>query len=222
MTRFATIYGKAEAHAGCADALAARLPSPLSSAELCALGDDRYLSLMSRRIFRAGLKHSLVDAKWPAFEEAFLRFDPKRVRALSEDQLDALMRDRRLIRHWGKIKAVCANAAEMGRIADAKGSVGAYLADWPACDIVGLWDELARRFAQMGGNSSPYFLRMAGKDTFILTDSVVTALDRWGAFSGAPKSKFDRAKVQAAFNAWAAATGRPLAHLSMILALSVD
>ena len=220
MTRFATIYGKAEARAGGADALAARLPSPLSSAELCALGDDRYLSLMSRRIFRAGLKHSLVDAKWPAFEEAFLRFDPKRVRALSEDQLDALMRDRRLIRHWGKIKAVCANAAEMGRIADAKGSVGAYLADWPACDIVGLWDELARRFAQMGGNSGPYFLRMAGKDTFLLTADVLRALERWAGLTIAPSSKRARREAGEAILRWAGEAARPLCQVSMILALS--
>jgi len=37
-----------------------------------------------------------------------------------------------------------------------------------------------------------------------------------------PKSKSDRAKVQAAFNGWAGETGLPLAHLSVTLALSVD
>ena len=49
-------------------ALEARLPQPVDAATLAAVGDDRYLSLLTRRIFRAGLKHSLVDAKWPAFE----------------------------------------------------------------------------------------------------------------------------------------------------------
>ena len=38
---------------------------------------------MSLRIFRAGLKHSLVDAKWPAFEEVFAGFEPARVVAMS-------------------------------------------------------------------------------------------------------------------------------------------
>jgi hypothetical protein len=36
-----------------------------------------------------------------------------------------------------------------------------------------------------------------------------------------PKGKGDRRKAQAAFNAWAADTGRPLSQLSMILALSL-
>jgi hypothetical protein len=110
----------------------------------------------------------------------------------------------------------------MCAISDAQGSFGAWLADWPASDIVGLWDDLAKRFAQMGGNSGPSFLRMAGKDTFILTHAVVGALAHWKAFPAAPKSKADRRKVQAVFNTWAAATGSPLAHLSMTLALSTD
>ena len=62
---------------GSASVLEAMLPQPRSDAELRALADDRYLSLISLRIFRAGLKHSLVDAKWPAFEEVFFSFDPE-------------------------------------------------------------------------------------------------------------------------------------------------
>ncbi|HLJ64657.1 MAG TPA: DNA-3-methyladenine glycosylase I, partial [Stellaceae bacterium] len=76
-------------------------------------------------------------------------------------------------------------------------------------------------FAQMGGQSAPSFLRMVGKDTFILTDYVVKALNEWGVFEGTPKGKGDRAKVQAAFNGWAEETGMKLAHLSMTLAASV-
>ena len=66
---------------------------------------------MSLRIFRAGLKHSLVDAKWPAFEEVFGGFDPRRVRAMPDEEMKKLLGDARLIRHWGKLKAVRANAA---------------------------------------------------------------------------------------------------------------
>ncbi|MBX6369479.1 MAG: DNA-3-methyladenine glycosylase I, partial [Rhodospirillales bacterium] len=83
-----------------------RLPQPKSAAELRAVPDDRYLSLMSLRVFRAGLKHSLVDAKWPAFEEAFFGFAPKRVAAMSDEALENLLKDERLIRHWGKLKSV--------------------------------------------------------------------------------------------------------------------
>ncbi len=55
----------------------ARLPQPRSAAEPRAQGDDRPLPQMSLRIFRAGLRHSLVDAKWPAFEEVFHFWGPR-------------------------------------------------------------------------------------------------------------------------------------------------
>ena len=73
---------------------------------------------MSLRIFRAGLKHSLVDAKWPHFEEVFAGFDPPRVRAMSDEALEALLQDKRVIRHWGKMKAVRANAAAFCELAE--------------------------------------------------------------------------------------------------------
>jgi 3-methyladenine DNA glycosylase Tag len=203
-------------------ALEARLTKPRTAAELRAVADDRYLSQMELRIFRAGLKHSLVDAKWPAFEEVFESFEPRRVRAMSDEALEALLGDRRLIRHWGKLKSVRDNAAAMIGIADEHGSFGEWLADWPGTDIVGLWEALAKRFSQMGGNSGPSFLRMVGKDTFVLTHSVTAALKRWDAADAPPKNRKDRAAVQSHFNAWAAETGRPLCQLSLILAASVE
>jgi len=222
---FTEILDAARARHG-AVALDARLPQPKPPQELRAIPDDRYLSQMSLRIFRAGLKHSLVDAKWPVFEEVFYGFDPRRVRAMPDEALDALLGDPRLIRHGGKIRAVRDNAAAILDFAASRGGFGAWLADWPVADIVGLWEALAGRFSQMGGNSGPTFLRMVGKDSFILSPSVVAALKHWGlaaaAPNAAPKNRRDRAGLQACFNAWAAETGRPLCQLSMILACSVE
>jgi 3-methyladenine DNA glycosylase Tag len=221
MPEFDRILEAARRRVGEAE-LRARMPEVSTAEALRAVSDDRYLSLMSRRIFRAGIKHSVVDDRWPAFEEVFHGFALRRVRAMNDEETEALMNDRRLIRHWGKIKSVRSNAAAMQEVAEQHGSFGAYLAGWPASDSVGLWGDLAKRFQQMGGNSAPYFLRMAGKDTFILTESVVAALNHWKAFAGTPKSKSDRATVQAAFNAWSGEAGLPLAHVSVTLALSVD
>ena len=221
MTPFQPILEAAQARAGGVAALEARLPQPKTPAELRGLADDRYLSLISLRVFRAGLKHAMVDAKWPAFEEAFQGFDPRRLRMLSDEDLDLLLTEKRLIRHAAKIHAVRANAMALCEIAEEAGSFGAYLADWPAADVVGLWDDLARRLRQMGGNSGPYFLRMAGKDTFILTPDVGRGLQALGVVDRPPKGKGDRRKAQAAFNDWAAESGRPLSQLSMILALSL-
>ena len=217
MTPFSRIRARAVERLGAAE-LTRRLPEPKSAQALRDVSDDRYLSLMSLRIFRAGLKHSVVDAKWPAFEEVFSGFAPRKVAALSDEAMENLLKDGRLIRHWGKLKSVRANAAAMREVSP----FGAFLAAWPGNDIVGLWNELAGRFDQMGGNSGPMFLRMAGKDTFVISDGVAKAVVEWGVLDHPPKGKKDRAAVQAAFNAWAEETGYPLCVLSMTLAGSVD
>jgi 3-methyladenine DNA glycosylase Tag len=218
---FAEVFEAARTRQGAA-ALETRLPQPKTPDELRAVPDDRYLSQMSLRIFRAGLKHSLVDAKWPAFEEVFRGFDPRPVRAMPDEALEGLLGDARLIRHWGKLKAVRDNAAAMLEITAEHGGFGAWLASWPGNDVIGLWEALAKRFSQMGGNSGPMFLRMVGRDTFVLSPSVVAALKRWGAVATPPKNRQDRARVQSCFNDWAAETGRPFSQLSMILACSVE
>lgn len=218
---FAEIEQTAAARIGGAKALAAILPIARSADDLRADPDDRYLSQMCRRIFRAGLRHSLIDAKWPAFEKVFFGFDPYRIRAMPDEELEALMGDTRIIRHWGKIKSVRANAAAILEISSASGCFGAYLAAWPESEIVDLWAELTKRFQQLGGNSGPTFLRMVGKDTFLLTPDVVRALSRWGAYDGPAKSKRDRRAIQDAFNSWREQSGHQLCQISRILALSV-
>ncbi|APU31086.1 3-methyladenine DNA glycosylase [Ectopseudomonas alcaliphila JAB1] len=207
---------------GSAKALEAMLPQPRSDAELRALSDDRYLSLISLRIFRAGLKHSLVDAKWPAFEEVFFGFDPEKVVLMGAERLENLMQDARLIRHLGKLKSVPRNAQFILDVRREKGSFGTLIADWPVSDIVGLWKYLAKHGSQLGGLSAPRFLRMVGKDTFVPTDDMVAALKAQGVIDKAPTSLKDLAAVQAAFNQWQAESGRPLCQLSVMLAHTVN
>lgn len=203
-------------------ALEARLPTPASDAELIALSDDRYLSLLALRVFRAGLRHSVVDAKWPAFEEVFWRFDPEKVVLMSAEHIERLMQDPRIIRHLGKLKSVPRNAQMVLDIAQEFGSFGAFLAQWPVHDIIGLWRYLSKQGHQLGGLSAPRFLRMTGKDTFVLTDDVVAALVAQNIVLKRPTSQRDLATVQDAFNCWQAQSGRPLSQLSMLLALTVN
>ena len=140
MIEFQPILEAAQSRAGGEAALARRLPAPKSGTALRAFGDDRYLSRMSLRIFRAGLRHGMVDGKWPAFEEVFHGFDPHRIRAMNDEDLEALLADARIIRHWGKIRSVRHNAAALCDLVESAGSMGAYLAAWPEDDTVGLWE----------------------------------------------------------------------------------
>ena len=74
----------------------------------------------------------------------------------------------------------------------------------------------------MGGNSGPYFLRMVGKDTFILTEDVVVALKAQAIVDRKPSSQKDLRAVQQAFNRWREQSGRPLCQISRLLSMTVN
>ncbi len=221
MKSFDSYRKRALANCGSEEALVERMPEVKSARALCAIKDDRYLSRMSQRVFSAGLKHDMVAKKWPAFEEAFLAFVPARVANMPEEDVEALMQDRRLIRHWPKIKSVPANARAMIEVTADTGSFGKWVTAWPVDDTVGLWADIGKRFTQMGGASSPYFLRWVGKDTFMITPDVTMALIEAEVVTRKPTAKKELAAVQEAFNAWAAESGRPLSEISRTLALAM-
>jgi 3-methyladenine DNA glycosylase Tag len=222
MTSFAPILARAEARKGGAAALRALLPVVPSPAALRALPDDRVLAEMAKRIFSAGFVWSVIEAKWPGFEAAFLDFNPARLVFEPDEFWERLTRDTRIVRNAAKIMAVRANARFVQEIAAEHGSFGRFLADWPATDLVGLLDLLGKRGARLGGATGAYFLRFVGKDGFILNPDVVACLRDSGLdIAPAPGSKRDLRLVQERFNAWAAETGLPLAHLSRICAMSI-
>ncbi|WP_286762137.1 DNA-3-methyladenine glycosylase I, partial [Pseudomonas sp. UBA2047] len=160
--------------------------------------------------------------KWPAFEQVFFGFDPEKVVLMGAEHLERLMQDQRIIRHLGKLKSVPRNAQMVLDIAKVHGSFGAFIADWPVTDIVGLWKYLAKHGNQLGGLSAPRFLRMVGKDTFVPTEDMAAALIAQKVIDKQPTSQRDLALVQQVFNQWHAESGRPLCQLSVMLAHTVN
>lgn len=204
-------------------AMEAFLPRALDAEALKRKGDDRYLSAMTQRVFQAGMQHTMVDARWPAFEEAFEGFDPEAMARLGPEQLDRFMTDARIIRHRTKLETIPRNARFILDIRQEEdGSFGEFIADWPVTDIVGLWRVLGKRGARLGGRSAAGFLRLAGKDTFLLTSDVVARLKAAGIIDRAPTGQRDIQRVQDALNHLQQESGRQLCQLSAMLSLSIN
>ncbi|WP_136067612.1 DNA-3-methyladenine glycosylase I [Modicisalibacter radicis] len=217
------LYDTARRRFASDEAMEAFLPKALAADELKQKGDDRYLSAMSQRVFRAGMQHSVVDAKWPAFEEAFWGFVPEKMVLLSPEQIEGYMKDDRIIRHRTKLQTIPRNAQFILDIRQEQGSsFGEFIANWPGTDIIGLWRLLARRGARLGGRSAAAFLRLAGKDTFLLTSDVVARLMAAGIVDQPPTSQRDMQVVQGAFNELQQSSGRSLCQLSAMLSLSIN
>ncbi|WP_307045101.1 DNA-3-methyladenine glycosylase I [Agromyces ramosus] len=60
--------------------------------------------------FQAGLSWITILRRRPAFREVFHDFDPERVAAMTDTDIQRLLGDERIIRHRGKIEATIQNA----------------------------------------------------------------------------------------------------------------
>ncbi len=222
MTSFKSIRARAAKRKGGDKALVSLLPPAPDAKKLARIKDDRVLAEMTRRIFSAGFVWSVIENKWPGFEEAFLGFEPKPLMFQSEDFWHELTRDQRIVRNGAKIMAVRDNATFVTEIAAEHGSFGKFLAAWPATDQIGLLELLDKRGARLGGATGQYLLRFIGKDGFVLSRDVAACLRDAGLdIAETPTSKKDKRKIQDQFNAWATESGLPMLHISRICAMSI-
>lgn len=222
MRSFEDIYAISADRKGGADALEAIITSHRmkTAQELAAIPEDRWLSELSKFVFRTGLNWSVIENKWPGFEEAFKGFDVGRCAFMDDEMFDALLTDTRIVRHGAKISSVRDNAAFFRELRS-DGGVGKVIADWPSTDFIGLLDMLKTRGSRFGGTTAQYGLRFMGKDSFILSKDVVARLIAEGVIDKAPTSKTALRNVQAAFNAWMEESGRGLTEISRVLANSL-
>ena len=221
MKNFDQIYQFAANRKGGEAQLLSLLPPIKPPEQIFLQKDDRMLSMMTQCIFQAGFSWKVVEKKWPEFEIVFKGFNPKILELLSAEDLDALVRDARIIRNMQKIVTVPKNAQWTNEIADEYGSFAKFLCPWPTSDLIGLLQLLKKRGTRLGGNTGQRFLRQAGIDSFILTQDVLQALRNADIdFYGSVTSMKDMRLIQSAFNLWHNETQLPYSHISKILAYS--
>ncbi len=117
MTDFKTIRARAAKRKGGEAALASLLPPVPDRAVLAAVTDDRVLAEMAKRVFSAGFVWSVIEKKWPGFEEAFLGFVPQALTFQPDEFWHDLSRDSRIVKNPQKIKSVRENAAFVAAVA---------------------------------------------------------------------------------------------------------
>ena len=222
MSTFAKIRTRAAKRKGGEDVLRSLLGPAPDNATVANVSDDRVLSTIAQRVFSAGFVWSVIENKWPGFEEAFLGFEPKRLLFQPDDFWYDLASDKRIVRNPQKIKSVKENAAFVERMSKEHGGFGKFLSRWPKDDQIGLTAYLGKHGSRLGGNTGQYFLRWVGWDAFIISRDLVAALRDSGLdVAENPTSKRDLARIQEQMNAWAEETGLPYRHLSRILSMSI-
>ncbi len=222
MRNFDALFDLAAARKGGVGALTKLLTKPKPANTLQNIPDDRWLSEMTKCVFQAGFVWRVVENKWDDFEHVFYGFDVPRVAHLSDEEIESLLNDRRIIRHYTKLLSTRNNATFLLEVINEFGSAGRYFSDFSSDQYINLLMDLKKRAYRMSGTSAQYFLRRMGKDSFLLTRDVIAALVREEVIDKTPTSKRDLRAVQSAFNSWCDQGQCSLTEVSRVLAMGIE
>lgn len=123
---------------------------------------DDYLDAMSKVVFQSGMSWKVVDAKWDGIREAFNGFQLQAVAAMSEQDLDELATDPRVIRNRRKLGAIVHNAQTMIRLDTEHGGFANYLRSQP--DYESQVKDIRKQFKFVGDTGCYCFLYVVGEE----------------------------------------------------------
>ena len=116
-----------------------------------------YLDVMTRAVFQAGLSWASIAKHWEQYREAFDGFDPAKVAAYTEGNVERLMRAEGVLHSARKIRATIANAAAIIEVGDLPEDLRSFR------DYAALTADFRKRFKFMGEMNVWYFLFRVGE-----------------------------------------------------------
>lgn len=119
-----------------------------------------YLEVMTRAVFQAGVSWKQIAQRWNAYATAFAQFDPQRVAAYDDLDVERVLATPGVLRMRRKVLATVANANALLEI-ERDGGIPAYLhsfGEYPA-----LAKAIKKRFSFMGDMNVWYFLFRVGE-----------------------------------------------------------
>jgi hypothetical protein len=124
-------------------------------------GPADYFDVLTKAVFQSGLSWQVVETKWPGFREAFAGFDPATVAAFTDDDIERLAADTRIVRNRKKIEATVTNAQRMLEL----GSDDDGFAGWLRSrgDFEATVAALRAEFRFMGDMGAYFFLYVVGE-----------------------------------------------------------
>ena len=117
---------------------------------------------MSKSVFQACISWKVVEAKWPDIRQAFQDFEPTAVANFTEEDLDALTNDRRVIRNRRTLEGIVENARLMTELAERHGDFHNYLRSH--CEFEKTGSDLRKQFRFLGNIGAYHFLWVVNEE----------------------------------------------------------
>jgi DNA-3-methyladenine glycosylase I len=124
------------------------------------LGD--YLDVMSKAVFQTSISWKVVEFKRLGLQEAFKGLNPGVVNDLLVPEVQALVRDTRIIRNRRKIEDIIHNAQRLLALEHEHGSFQAYLRA-KGGDFNALVKDMRKNCKFLGDMGAFYFLSVVGE-----------------------------------------------------------
>jgi 3-methyladenine DNA glycosylase Tag len=124
-------------------------------------GAADYLEVITRAVFQAGVRWKQIADNWDAYGLAFDAFDPRRVAAYDDLELERVLATPGILRMRRKVAATVANARALLEIEREFGSIPEYLHAFSGYGPLAA--DIRRRFAFMGEMNVWYFLFRVGE-----------------------------------------------------------
>ena len=173
-------------------------------------GNDAYFRLLVLIVFYSGFRASTVDGRRAAILRRFSRISS--VSKYSRRDVEAMTKDKALIRHPGKISAAVHNAMEVQQVLrEHSGSFARYLSSFPSDDE--LAKDLRRRFEYIGKVTVSHFLMEIGRQTLKPDRVICRIFHRLGLIS----SVDDINEAVHIGEKFASATGETIRYIDIIL-----
>jgi DNA-3-methyladenine glycosylase I len=120
-----------------------------------------YFEVMTRAVFQAGVRWKQIADAWDAYSAAFSAFDPVRVAAYDELDVERVLEAPGVLRVPRKVRATIANARAVLEAEREYGGFAKYLRSFDSYEA--LAKDFKRRFSFMGDMNVWYFLFRTGE-----------------------------------------------------------
>jgi len=125
--------------------------------------DNEYFELLTKSVFLAGFRWSVVEAKWPGFQQAFDGFDVLTIASYEPPDIERLLTDDQIVRNGRKIQATVDNAGAFLDLVQEHGSFKAWLDTTAGLTWPERQKAVARPFKYFGAFGVYFFLWSTGE-----------------------------------------------------------
>ncbi|MGB8907871.1 MAG: DNA-3-methyladenine glycosylase I [Candidatus Cybelea sp.] len=120
-----------------------------------------YFEVMTRAVFQAGVSWKQIAAHWDVYRDAFSNFEPARVAAYDDLDVERVLETPGVLRMPRKVRATIADAVALLEAERQYGGFEKYLQSFPSYEA--LAKDIKRRFTLMGDMNVWYFLFRTGQ-----------------------------------------------------------